>query len=232
MKATSACGTFYLLVDVVILATAISKHHHSVLCFIAAWNLLPPSLCLQAVLQKQIALSIPRNFPSNPTALRNNWNIIQIFKTTHDKLGKNPLISMRSSLDFTLGELSLGNSISTDCVFPSHLLHVSKGKNRIIVKLFYLTNINKNLVKKYWWQGKNQKKLLPVARADVHLAQASGSCIKNQMREKLWLWLPREGGDSLRGLKLLEVGLSIRWGTTLKLSLISIYSEEYQSMGL
>lgn len=151
MKATSACGTFYLLVDVVILATAISKHHHSVLCFIAAWNLLPPSLCLQAVLQKQIALSIPRNFPSNPTALRNNWNIIQIFKTTHDKLGKNPLISMRSSLDFTLGELSLGNSISTDCVFPSHLLHVSKGKNRIIVKLFYLTNINKNLVKKYWW---------------------------------------------------------------------------------
>lgn len=213
MKATSACGTFYLLMDVVILATAISKCHHSVLCFTAAWNLLPPSLCLQIVLQKQIALGIPMNFPSNPTALRNNWNIIQIFKTTHDKLGKNPLISVRSSLDFTLGKLSLGNSISTDCVFPRHLLHISKGENRVIGKLFYLTNISTNVVKKPPMTGKKKKKLLPVARADAHLAQASGSCIKKQMRERLWLWLPREGGDSSRGLKLLEVGLSIRWGT-------------------
>lgn len=43
-------------------------------------------------------------------------------------------------------------------------------------------NIGKNLVKK---PTTSKKKLFPVAKADVHLAQASESGIKNQRRESM-----------------------------------------------
>lgn len=46
----------------------------------------------------------------------------------------------------------------------------------------YLMNIGKNSVKN---PTTSKKKLLPVAKADVHLAQASESGIKNRRRESM-----------------------------------------------
>lgn len=135
--------------DVFILATAISNI--TIQCCVL---LLHEIFCLFPFAHQLIHRNIqPLVFqwisPPNHIALSNNCNIIKCFKKTCNKLGKNALISVRSSLDFTLGKLSLGNGQVhfNGCVFPSHLLYVSKGENRVISRLCYLMNIGKNLVK-------------------------------------------------------------------------------------
>lgn len=106
------------------------RHHHPVLFFIAVWNM-PLSLCSQIELYRCIALQLIS--PPNHTLFNNNYNIIKFFKTACNKTGP----------DFTLGKLSLRNSISNSML---SLITCYEG-NRAMSSVFYPKNRIKSLVK-------------------------------------------------------------------------------------